>query len=119
MGHGTHLHQFAMQMQHMSTPGALMQIVHILGDDVGVEMLFKLLQAKMTGIRLTSQQFVPALVVELMHKSGVAPETVSAGHVHHRILLPKPSGIAEGADTALGAHSGACAYHELLHISLF
>ena len=43
-----------------------MQVVHILGDDTHVKILFKFDQSKMSGIGLSALQLDPALVVKLM-----------------------------------------------------
>ena len=99
-----HLGQLPVQVQHLRAPGALVQVVHVLGDDPHVEEPLELRQDAVPKVWLRMGQLFPALVVELGHQLGVAVPPLDAGDLHDVVLLPKPPGVAEGLEPALGAH---------------
>lgn len=110
-----HRHQFAVKMKHIGTAGTLVEIIDILCDDIHFVVLFESRQPQMPCIGLGFEQFAPPGVVEIMDKTWIASETVGTGHVHHRIVFPQSAAVAEGADTAFGAHACAGGDYEFFH----
>ena len=107
VGHRPHFHKFAVQVQHVAASSAFVQVVDVLRDDSHVEVLFKLFQAEVGGIRLLVEQLPAQVVVERVDKRRIAHETVVARHVHHRVVVPQAVGVAECRQSALGADSSA------------
>ena len=68
----------------------------VLGDYVDVEVFLEVDKGAVAGVGLDGVELRAALVVELMDYGGVACEAVGAAHLHHRVLLPEASGVAEG-----------------------
>ncbi len=103
-----------MQMQHVFASGTLMQVVDILSDYVGVIPLLKVDQTEMSGIRLGIYKFTATLIVEFMHKLGVAGKAVGTRHLHYGILVPKSATVAKSSNSTLGAHACTCRYNQFL-----
>ena len=89
-----------------------MEVVDVLRDHIYIEIILKVFEDLVGGVGLYGGEGSAAVVVELMYERRVAHESVVAGHFHHVVVFPQAVGVAESADTALGAYSGACRYHE-------
>ena len=64
-------------------------------------------QRSMRGIRRDVRQSGAAHVVEVEHEIGVPRKALGRGDILDPVLLPQPSGRAEGVDPAFGGN--ACA----------
>ena len=112
---GAHLHQLAVEVEHLRRAGAFVQIVDVLGDDLHVEILLQVNQAEVAGVGLRVDQLVAALIIELVDERGVAAVAVGRSHIHHGVFLPEAVAIAEGADATLGAHARTGGDYKLFH----
>ena len=83
IGHRAYLHQLAVEVEHMARPGALVEVVDVLGDDIDIIVFLEL-----------DEGLVGAVGHGL--ELGVAAETVGRGHLHHGVVLPQAVGVAEG-----------------------
>jgi hypothetical protein len=59
-----HLGQLSVQMENALTAGSLVQIVHILGDDLHTELLLQIGQIPMCGIGHYMLKLFPSSVVK-------------------------------------------------------
>lgn len=116
MRHRAHLHQLTMQVQHIFRAGTLVQVVHILRDDIHVEIFFQFHQSTVCGVGLRIDQLQSALIVELVNQGRVASEALVACHVHHFVVFPKPTCVAESGDTALCTHARSSGDNQVFHL---
>lgn len=94
-----------------------MEIVDILSDYIYFEVLFKIHDSPMAGIRLSLYEVVAAFVVKFMYQRRITQISVVAGHFHHRVVFPQASGIAESGYSAFRAHAGSGGEYEFfLHL---
>ena len=101
-----HLHQLAMQVDHIGATSTLMQVVHILCDNLHIVETFQLCKQLMPQAGLCIEHLLTAQVVELSNKFRVSCPPLWRGNIFHFVLFPKTSAISESTDTALGTHAG-------------
>ena len=102
-----------------SRPGALVQVVDVLGDheQVVAELALEAGERIVRGVRHGLRHGVPAQVVEALHRVGVAGERLGGRDVLDAVPLPQPAGVAEGGHAALGRDAGA-GEHDESHASI-
>ena len=98
-----------MHVQHPLRPGALMQVVDILGDDqqlarpCGIETR----QRAVRRIGLDRRQCRTASVVETVDKIGILRARVGRAHILDAVPFPQPARPAKSGKAALGGDAGA------------
>ncbi len=88
--------------------GALMEAVHVLGDEQKpiAQALLHVGQGTMTGVRLDRLRLLPPKRIELPDELGIADEAVGRGDVLDPVLLPQAIRIAERREAALRGNPG-------------
>ena len=95
-----------MQVDHIGATSTLVQVVHILCDNLHIVETLQLCQQLMPQARLCIKHLLAAQVVELSDKFQIPCPPLGRGNIFHFVLFPKTSAITEGTDTALGTHAG-------------
>ena len=67
-----HLAQFAVQVHHAGAAGALVEVVHVLGDDADLKVLFQFGQSQVAIIGGHFFELAPPLVVKIQHQCWIA-----------------------------------------------
>ena len=101
------LGELAVQVQHMAAACALVQVVHVLGDDAHLVPCFQRHQRLVGGVGPHCAQLAPAGVVEVDHALRVGCKGLGRGHVLDAVSLPQAARTPEGLQAAVGAD--ACA----------
>lgn len=96
-----------MEVQYAGASSSFMEVINILCDNADIEIFLKFRQSGMSGIRLTTGELLPALVVESEHELGILMPAFRSGHFADFILFPQAAGISESLNAAFSAHTGA------------
>jgi hypothetical protein len=88
---------------------ALVQAVHVLGDEEGVRFALELGDGVVGGVGVNVGQLRAAPGVPVVDEFGVFEEALLAGELHRVVLAPEgfAGGAAEGGDAAVGRDAGA------------
>ena len=76
------------QVDDMLAASTLMQVVHILGDHCGVEMLIERSHQLVGVIGHGGEELLTPLVVELNDKGWITVVAINRGYLLYRIFLP-------------------------------
>lgn len=106
------LEQFPVQVQNPVAPGPLVQVVHVLGNYLYLEMCFQGGKGPMAGIGRCLQQLPAALVVKIQDQVGPTGKSLGGGNFHHVVTLPEPVCIAECLQTAVCAHPRTAQHYQ-------
>ena len=104
--------QFAVQVQHAAAAGAFVEVVHVLRDDVGVEVLFQTGEGKVGSVRFGGLSGAAAGVVEIQHELRVARPCFGRAYVFYAVFRPQAAAVAEGGQSAFRADAGTGEYGE-------
>ena len=101
-----------MLVQNPARPGALMQVIDILGDQrkTLTEEPLEPHQRPVPFVRLNRSQLGPPGIVKIVDPGWVRRESFRRRHLLDGILLPETATVAKGADAALSADTGT-RYH--------
>ena len=80
--------EFPMEMDHMRGARPLVEVVHVLGDDVDAVVLFQGGDGEMGGIRTGIPQLGAALVVEVQYQGPVPVPALDGRDIVDVILFP-------------------------------
>src|SRR5690554_3657546 len=108
------LGELAVQVQHIGGAAPLVQVIHILGYYGNPVATFELCQQTVGRVRLDRQQLPAAFVVEPQYQLTVTLERLRGGYVVHTVLLPQPTVVTEGGESAFGADASAGEYYDVL-----
>ena len=105
------LEQFAVHMDHGSRTRALVQVIHVLGDqaEAARKILLKIGEAGMgrVGRERRVKQLLPSKVVKALHARRIAPERLGRGHVLDPLIFPQAVIIPEGPQPRFGGDTRA------------
>ena len=107
-----------MQMNNPAGTGALVQIVHILGDDHHVAMPLEFSQRAVCCIGFNLAQALSPRVVKVEHQLRVARPGFRRRHVVYRMVVPQAAVVAKGRQAAFGADTSTTENHHFAHAGL-
>jgi hypothetical protein len=90
-------------VQQPLRPGALVQVVDVLGDQEKVTRPFDIepRQRPVRGIRLYRAELRPPRIVELVDECGIAAKGLGCADVLDPVPFPQSVGTPEGGEAAL------------------
>lgn len=91
-----------------------MQIVHILGDDRNLIILFQFCQQSVTAIRFSMFQLPPPFVVKTQHQFLIALEGFRRGDVVNAVLLSQTAVVTKSGQPAFRTHAGTGEHHDVI-----
>jgi len=94
-----------MQMQHVFTFGAFVQIINVLGDNLHIELFFQFFQAQMRGIRLFAQHLLAPHVVKFDNLFAVIVQRIRRANLFNAVIRPKPIARPKRSNTGLCTNS--------------
>ena len=100
------LGQLAMQVQHLTAAGTLVQVVDVLGDDAHLMVFGQLHQRMMGLIGSGITQLAAAGVVEVEHQLRVAGKCLGGGDLLDPVPLPEAIAVAKGLEATVGTDAG-------------
>lgn len=109
-----HLAKLSVKVENIATARAFVQVVHVLSDDLYIERALQLDKREMTCIGFNRKQLLSALVVKSKHQERIALPCLWGGDILDAMLFPKPIGIAESTDAALGTYTCPREHRNLL-----
>jgi hypothetical protein len=94
--------QFPMHMKEALRSTALMQIVHVLGNQekVPCPFSFQACQGEMCGIRryFARKQLLSPLIIELVNQRGLPLKRLGRGDFLQPVCAPEAPGVPKGGD---------------------
>lgn len=101
--------QFAVHVDKVVVAGAVVQIIDILGDEEepAGPLRLKPGQGAVGGVGRHLAQEGPALVIELLHQCGVAPEGLRGGDIFHPVAFPQAIVGAKRGHAGFSRNAGA------------
>ena len=109
-----HITQLTMQVNHISRPRPLMQVVHILRHHRHVKVTLKLSQNAVPRVRLSLVKLTAQPVVKVRHQPRVSSPPLRRSHLLHRVAPPQTTGTPECRKTTLRTNTSARKRHNLL-----
>ncbi len=102
-----------MEVNNIRAPGALVEVVDVLGDDGYREDSLKLFESFVSGVWLNSLHTLATLVVEPEHSRWVLFPPFRGRHKRNGLTLPQTSWSAKGIEPALGAYARSGKYYNV------
>ena len=90
------------------------RIVDVLGDHGDSVALLKLRQQLMGPVRLGGGELAASVIVEPQHQLLIARKRLGRSHIVDAVLLPQPTVVPEGGETAFGAYARACQHYDMI-----
>src|SRR5688572_26890720 len=94
-----------MQVQNFFAACPLVQIIHILGNDIYIELALQLSDKLVGRIWLCGHDLAPALIIKVKHQFTVPFPGIKSCYVLNPVFFPQASGIPESFNAAFSADS--------------
>jgi hypothetical protein len=94
-----------MEVNNIRTPGTLVEVIDILGDDGHLKDILKLLESLVGCIWLYSKHAFPPLIVEPKNPCGITLPSFGSSNNRNGLPLPQTSWSTKGIEPALCANS--------------
>ena len=105
------LEQLAVHVDDRGRTRALVQIIHVLGDqaEAARKILLKIGEAGMgrVGRERWIEQLLPSQVIKTLHAPRIAPKRLGRGHILDPLILPQAVIIPEGLQPRFGRDTRA------------
>ena len=88
VGAAAHFFQFPVEVEHAGASGPLVEVVYVLGDDMGVVVPLEVGESVVPGVGLGLVELFAAGVVEIVHQFGVAFPGLGGAHVLDAVFFP-------------------------------
>ena len=93
-----YLGEFAMEMQDIGTACALMEIVHILRNDIDIELILERSDGAMCVIGSYPFELAPPYIIEVEHQARILVPALDGRDLLRVVIVPKPAIVPERAD---------------------
>ena len=107
--------QFAVEVRDARRAGPFVEVVHVLRDDLHVVRALQLRDGPVSCVGGCGEHFASAHVVETYDRGAVACQRFGGADILDAVVGPQAVGVAEGGQSAVGAHAGAGEDNDLFH----
>ena len=107
--------QFSVKMEDIGTARPLMKIIHILRYHIDIEIILKRSDGTVCVIGSYPFELMPPYIIEVEHQARILVPALDGRDLLRVVIVPQTAIVTERADSALGAHTGACQNYKLFH----
>lgn len=110
------LRELTVEMDYPRAACPFVEIVHILGHDGHVIVIFKPGYGNVGGIGPDCRKLGAAGVIEIQDSGRIPVPTFYRSHIFHPVVFPQSVAVAEGADAAIGRDAGTGKNNQLFYV---